>query len=101
VAGDGNQDKVKALRHSQRKRRATGLHHLSPRRHSLTLPADPADGAICNRSSLMENLEKVAKVRAGRLSSKPLDGKWIYAVIRSYRLLNLKAYESFIDTRVV
>ena len=40
AAGNGNQDKVKALRHSQRKRRATGLHHLSPRRHSLTLPSD-------------------------------------------------------------
>ena len=31
---------VKVLRHSQKKWRATGLPYLSPRRHSLTLPAD-------------------------------------------------------------
>jgi len=30
------------VRHSQRKRRATGLPHLSLRRHPLTLPADLA-----------------------------------------------------------
>ena len=40
VAGDGNQDMVKVLRHSQKKWRETGLPHLSPRRHSLTLPVD-------------------------------------------------------------
>ena len=40
VAGNGNQDMVKVLRHSQKKWRATGLPHLSPRRHSLTLPPD-------------------------------------------------------------
>jgi hypothetical protein len=40
VAGDGNQDMVKVPRHSQKKWRETGLPHLSPRRHSLTLPAD-------------------------------------------------------------
>jgi len=37
-----NQDKAKALRQSQMKWRATDLHHLSPKRHSLTLPADLA-----------------------------------------------------------
>jgi hypothetical protein len=41
VAGDGNQDRVQVLRHSHRKRRVTGLPHLSPRRHPLTLPPDP------------------------------------------------------------
>jgi len=39
VAGDGNQDKVKALRRSQRKQRETGLRRLTLRRHSLTLHA--------------------------------------------------------------
>jgi len=38
VAGNGNQDMVKVLRHSQKKWRATGLPYLSSRRHSLTLP---------------------------------------------------------------
>jgi hypothetical protein len=38
VAGNGNHDMVKVLRHSQKKWRETGLPHLSPRRHSLTLP---------------------------------------------------------------
>ena len=40
VAGDGNQDTVQVLRHSQRKRRVTGLPRLSPRRHLLTLQPD-------------------------------------------------------------
>ena len=67
VAGNGNQDKAKALRHSQRKRRATGLHHLSPRRHSLTLPTDPASalfqvdncftGPLSSTISLLEEEE--------------------------------------------
>jgi hypothetical protein len=39
---------------------------------SLFAAADPADWAICNRWLLMENLEKQALERAGRLSSKPL-----------------------------
>jgi hypothetical protein len=40
VAGDGNQDMVIVLRHSQKKWRATGCLHLRPRRHPLTLPPD-------------------------------------------------------------
>jgi hypothetical protein len=40
VAGDGNQDMVMVLRHSQKKWRATGCFHLRLRRHPLTLPAD-------------------------------------------------------------
>jgi len=52
VAGNGNQDTVGALRHSQRKRKATGLHHLTPRRHFLTLQADAAGRArILRRDS--------------------------------------------------
>ena len=43
VAGNGNQDMVKILRHSHKKWRATGLSYLSPRRHSLTLPPDVWD----------------------------------------------------------
>ncbi len=42
VAGDGDQDMAEVLRHSQRKRRATGLPRLRPRRHPLTLPPDAA-----------------------------------------------------------
>jgi hypothetical protein len=42
VAGDGNQDTVGLVRHSQRKRGATDRPHLRPRRHSLTLPPDAA-----------------------------------------------------------
>ena len=36
--------------------------------------ADPADGAIWERWSWYGILDKLAKVRAGRLSSKPLSG---------------------------
>jgi hypothetical protein len=43
VAGNGNQDMVKVLRHSQKKWRATGLPYLSSRRHSLTLPTERWD----------------------------------------------------------
>ena len=60
VAGNGNQDMVKALRHSQRKQRATCLHHLSPRRHSLTLRADPGIVRVCAR------LDVLSKLKAGR-----------------------------------
>ena len=42
VAGDGNQDMVVALRHSQEETESNELLYLSPRRHSLTLPADRA-----------------------------------------------------------
>ena len=45
VAGNGNQDMAKVLRHSQKKWRATGLPYLSSRRHSLTLPADSSSAA--------------------------------------------------------
>ena len=38
VAGNGNQDRVGLVRHSQRKRGATDRPHLNFRRHSLTLP---------------------------------------------------------------
>ncbi len=37
VAGDGNQDMVRIVRHSQRKRGAPDRPHLNLRRHSLTL----------------------------------------------------------------
>ena len=40
VAGDGNQDMVTVLRHSQKKWRAISCLHLRLRRHPLTLPAD-------------------------------------------------------------
>jgi hypothetical protein len=40
VAGGGNRGTGEILRHSQRKRRETGLSPLNPWRHSLTLPAD-------------------------------------------------------------
>ena len=46
VAGDGNRDRVEALRHSQRKRRETGLSCLSLGRHSLTLQPDAAIAAM-------------------------------------------------------
>jgi hypothetical protein len=38
VAGNGDQDKVGLVRHSQRGRGATDTLHLNRRRHSLTLP---------------------------------------------------------------
>ena len=41
VAGNGDQDKVGLVRHSQRKREATDRPHLNLRRHSLTLPLRP------------------------------------------------------------
>ncbi len=37
-AGNGDQDTVELVRHSQRKRGATDRPGLTPRRHSLTLP---------------------------------------------------------------
>jgi hypothetical protein len=45
VAGDENQDRVKVLRHSQKKWGATGCRHLRPRRHPLTLPANSGSAA--------------------------------------------------------
>ena len=42
VAGDGNQDMVVVLRHSQEETESNELLYLSPRRHSLTLPVDRA-----------------------------------------------------------
>src|SRR3990170_1435795 len=45
VAGDENQDMVIALRHSRKKWRETSCHHLNPRRHPLTLPADVWESA--------------------------------------------------------
>ncbi len=55
---------VFVMRHSygngvSRKQRATGLPHLSPRRHSLTLPADRASGASSIGDSL--HLSEVLK----------------------------------------
>ncbi|MBK5109343.1 MAG: hypothetical protein JJE12_14510 [Anaerolineales bacterium] len=43
VAGDGNQDMVVALRHSQEETESNELLYLSPRRHPLTLPPDSWD----------------------------------------------------------
>ena len=40
VAGNGNQDMVIALRHSQEETESNELLYLSLRRHSLTLRAD-------------------------------------------------------------
>ncbi len=40
VAGNGNQDMVVALRHSQEETESNELLYLSLRRHSLTLRAD-------------------------------------------------------------
>ena len=54
VAGDGNQDMVKVLRHSQKKWRETGLPHLSPRRHSLTLPVGQRLCRSARRRDLLE-----------------------------------------------
>ena len=52
VAGDENQDRVKVLRHSQKKWRATGCLHLRLRRHPLTLPADlPPAARKANKGS--------------------------------------------------
>jgi hypothetical protein len=42
VAGNGNQDMVVVLRHSHKETESNELVHLSPRCHSLTLPADRA-----------------------------------------------------------
>ena len=46
VAGDGNQDRVGLVRHSQRKRGATDRLNLRLRRHPLTLPADHKRGGF-------------------------------------------------------
>jgi len=47
VAGNGNQDMVVVLRHSQEETESNELLHLSLRRHSLTLQADPPSALIC------------------------------------------------------
>jgi len=53
VAGNGDQDTVKLLRHSQRKRGATDRPYLTLRRHSLTLPLRRMRALACgNHSSL-------------------------------------------------
>ena len=49
VAGNGNQDMVKVLRHSQQKWRETDLPHLTLRRHSLTLPINGVSSSFMYR----------------------------------------------------
>lgn len=66
VAGDGNQDMVKVMRHSQKKWRETGLPHLSPRRHSLTLPGDSGLPLVGRHSARNGAIIKVASRQSRR-----------------------------------
>ena len=64
AAGEGSQDMVLVLRHSHRKRRTSGLPHLSPRRHFLTLQADRGCGTNCILLWLFAMFAKQMMVRS-------------------------------------
>ena len=74
VAGGGDQRMGRIFRHSQRKRRATGLSSLNARRHSLTLPADAAGSGACEIAHYRERGAALSKhyPPAPRLKPKPL-----------------------------
>jgi hypothetical protein len=71
VAGDGNQDMVKVLRHSQKKWRETGLPHLSPRRHSLTLPQRSTRDRQQTLGRVSRTPERTGCRPAGSVARKP------------------------------
>jgi hypothetical protein len=85
VAGDGNQDKVQGLRHSQRKQRANGSPSPKSQASSPDPTTRPATTAIFNRvllAKLVYNESSLASPQAGKLMAVILLKKCVILVPR-------------------